>query len=155
MLLSQKPIITDYREYGVFALELCITLTMSNNNVVGSGPDSVGIIWILFVLGATGIITQWNYRNICKLPDCEQLFNHTQAFGKVADSARAGSVISKNYISNNDAGIGVFGESGCCNSHNNKLTDNRLFGIVIGDGNHTISNTKIFGRGCWNSSSSH
>ncbi|MGI9009884.1 MAG: hypothetical protein ACXW07_09865 [Nitrososphaeraceae archaeon] len=49
----------------------------------------------------------------------------------------------------------MFGESGCCNSHNNKLTDNRLFGIVIGDGNHTISNTKIFGRGCWNSSSSH
>jgi hypothetical protein len=38
----------------------------------------------------------------------------------------------------------VCGESGCCNIHNNILTDNRFFVIVIDDGNHTISNTKIF-----------
>lgn len=54
-------------------------------------------------------------------------FNQTQAFGIVADSVSVGSVISKEFISNNDVGIGVFGESECCNIHNNKLTDNRFF----------------------------
>ena len=36
-------------------------------------------------------------------------------------------------------------KSGCCIIDHNKLTDNRFFGIVIEDSEHTISNTKIFG----------
>ncbi|HEX6293670.1 MAG TPA: right-handed parallel beta-helix repeat-containing protein [Nitrososphaeraceae archaeon] len=54
-------------------------------------------------------------------------------------------VFSNNYPSNNDVGISVTGKSGCCIIDRNKLTDNRFFGVVISDGKHTISNTKIFG----------
>ena len=72
-------------------------------------------------------------------------FTQVQAFGIAASNAGNGSVIADNYVSNNDVGIGVFGESGCCIVDKNKLTDNRFFGIVIVDGEHTISNTKIFG----------
>ena len=142
-----KTYITDYREHGVFALERGTTLTMSNNKVVGSAPDAFGIIGILFVDGVTATITHNEVsENICNLPDCgPDFFNQTQAFGIVAVEAGQGTVISKNYISNNDAGIGVLGASGCCIIDYNKLTDNRFFGITIVDGEHTISNTKIFG----------
>jgi hypothetical protein len=36
-------------------------------------------------------------------------------------------------------------ESGCCVIDHNRFTDNRFFGIAIADGEHTVSNTKIFG----------
>ena len=143
-----KTFITDYREHGVFALGSGSTLTMSYNKVVGSAPDALGIIGILFVLGATGTITHNEVsENICNIPDIcgTDYFTQFQAFGIVADSAGADSVISKNYISNNDAGIGVVRESGCCIIDYNKLTDNRFFGILIQDGEHTISDTKIYG----------
>ena len=71
--------------------------------------------------------------------------NQTQAFGIVAVVPGQGSVISNNYLSNNDAGIDVDGASGCCIFDQNKLTDNRFFGVTIVDGEHTISNSKIFG----------
>ena len=57
----------------------------------------------------------------------------------------SGSVISYNDVLNNDAGIGVFGNSNCCEIDHNLLRDNRFFGIIIGEGEHTISNTQITG----------
>jgi len=64
----------------------------------------------------------------------------------VAGNAVVGSIIYNNYLSNNDVGISVTGEeSGCCVIDHNRLTDNRFFGIVIADGEHTISSTKVFG----------
>jgi hypothetical protein len=65
----------------------------------------------------------------------------------IAVNAGAGSIISNNYLSNNDVGLSMTGEqSGCCIIDHNKLTDNRFFGVVIADGEHLISNTKIFGE---------
>jgi hypothetical protein len=71
--------------------------------------------------------------------------NHLNA--NIAFNADVGpSIISNNYVSNNDVGISMTGEqSGCCIIDHNKLTYNRFFGVVIADGEHTISNTKIFG----------
>ena len=64
----------------------------------------------------------------------------------VARNTVAGSIIYNNYLSNNDVGISVTGEeSGCCIIDHNGFTDNRFFGIAIADGEHTVSNTKIFG----------
>ena len=36
-------------------------------------------------------------------------------------------------------------ESGCCIVDYNKLKDNRFFGVIIGDSEHIVSNSKIFG----------
>jgi parallel beta-helix repeat protein len=53
-----------------------------------------------------------------------------------------GSVISNNYLSNNDGGIDVDGASGGCIVDQNKITDNRFFGVTIVDGELTTSDTK-------------
>jgi hypothetical protein len=83
-------------------------------------------------------------QNLCDNPACGPDFlTQLQGFGIFVESAAPGSVISYNDISNNDAGIGVFGNSDCCEIDHNLLKGNRFFGIVIGDGEHTISNTKI------------
>ena len=106
------------------------------------------MVAILFVFGAKGTITHNEVsENICNLPECgPDFFTQLQSAGIVADSAGEGSVISNNYVSNNDAGIGMgVGTSGCCIFENNKLKDNRFFGITIVDGEFTVSNTKIFG----------
>jgi parallel beta-helix repeat protein len=141
-----KTFVTDYVDHGVFALGSGSTLTMSYNKIVGSNPNSA-VVGILFVFGAKGTITHNEVsENICNLPECgPDFFTQLQSAGIVADSAGEGSVISNNYVSNNDAGIAVIGTSECCIIDYNKLTDNRFFGIVINDGEQTISNTKIFG----------
>ena len=143
-----KTFITDYREHGVFAIGPNTTLTMSYNKVLGSAPDALAITGILFVFNATGTITNNEVsKNICDIPNTcgPDWFNQFQAFGIVADSAFEGSVIANNYVTNNDAGIGVFGSSGCCIVDYNKLKDNRFFGVIIGDSEHIVSNSKIFG----------
>lgn len=45
---------------------------------------------------------------------------------------------------NNDAGIDLIESSGCCIVDENTL-HNKFFGVVVSEGEHTISNTKIFG----------
>ncbi len=143
-----NTVITDYQDTGVFAVGPNSTLKMSYNKVLGSAPDALGITGILFGVNATGTITNNEVsKNICDIPNTcgPDWFNQIQAFGIVADSADEGSVIANNYVTKNDAGIGVFGASGCCIVDYNKLKDNRFFGIIIGDSEHIVSNTKIFG----------
>ena len=140
--------ITDYQDHGVFALGPDATVTMSYNKVVGSSPDVFPVVGI-FIVEAKGTITHNEVNNnICNLDICgPDWFNDFQAFGISAIEAGEGSVISNNYVSNNDGGISVGGASGCCIVDRNKLVDNEFFGIVVADGEHTVSNTKIFGGG--------
>jgi parallel beta-helix repeat protein len=138
--------ITDYQDHGVFALGPDATVTMSYNKVVGSSPDVFPVVGI-FIVEAKGTITHNEVNNnICNLDICgPDWFNNFQAFGIGAIEAGEGSVISNNYVSNNDGGISVGGASGCCIVDLNKLVDNEFFGIVIADSEQTVSNTKIFG----------
>ena len=143
-----NTVITDYQNTGVFVVGHDSTLKMSYNKVVGSAPEVVGIIGIQVAANATGTITNNEVsENICEIPNTCGLewFNQIQAFGIVSDSAGEGSVIANNYITNNDAGISVAVQSGCCIVDQNTLKDNRFFGIVIEDIEHIVSNTKIFG----------
>jgi nitrous oxidase accessory protein NosD len=76
----------------------------------------------------------------------QTIHNHINTNVAVNAAGPDSSIISNNYVSNNDVGISITGEqSGCCIIDYNKLTDNRFFGIVIADGEHKVSNTKIFG----------
>ena len=143
-----KIFVTDYQNHGVFAIGLNTTLTMAYNKITSSNPNALATIGILFGFGATGTITNNEVsKNICNIPDIcgPDFLNQFQAFGIVADSSGNGSVISNNYISKNDGGIALVGESGCCLVEKNKLQDNRFFGITVVDGDHTIANTKILG----------
>ncbi|HET7243177.1 MAG TPA: hypothetical protein VFI64_07525, partial [Nitrososphaeraceae archaeon] len=100
-----------------------------------------------FAFGAKGTITQSKVSgNICNHPDCgPDFFNQVQGVAILVIEAASGSSISHSEISNNDIGIIVAGNSGCCKITNNKLKDNRFFGITIVDGNHTSSHDKISG----------
>ncbi len=144
-----KTDITDYRNGGIVTFTSGSTLTITESNIIGSDTYVEGQIGILVELGAKGIITHNKVSgNICNLsfPDCgSDFFTEIQGFGIVVTCADKSSVISNNYVSNNDVGISVGGESGSCIVEHNKLTDNHFFGITIVDGEHTISNTKIFG----------
>ncbi|HET9805912.1 MAG TPA: right-handed parallel beta-helix repeat-containing protein [Nitrososphaeraceae archaeon] len=144
--------ITDYRAVGVVALTSGSTLTITKSNIIGfDNSNLVGQTGILVDRGAKGIVTHNKISdNICKeeVPGCgPNWINDIQGFGISFGDTEIGSIISNNYVSNNDVGIGVFGASGCCIIDHNKLTDNLIFSIVVGDSEHTISNTKIFGGG--------
>ena len=142
-----NTLFTDYKAAGIVAVTSGSTATIIKNNINGDEPsERPGQTGIVIELGATGIVKNNKIsNNICQVDICgPDYFNEIQSFGIVVDSA-LGSIVSNNYVSNNDVGIGVFGTSGCCIVDNNKLIDNRFFGIIISDGEHTISNTKIFG----------
>jgi hypothetical protein len=148
-----NTVITDYQNMGVFAVGPDTILSMSYNKVIGSTSD-VDVTFGIFFSLAKGIITNNEVSgNKCKVPGptpftCgEDWINEVQAFGIDAALAGEGSVIAKNYVFNNDLGIGVFEASGCCIIDRNKLADNEFFGVAIADGEHTVSNSKIFGGG--------
>ena len=139
--------ITDYTSFGIVAFTADSTLTVTKSNIIASDTSNIPGQTGIFVLGAKGKITHNEISgNFCNLPDIcgPDFFNQFQGYGIIVDSA-LGSIVSNNYVSNNDVGIGVFGTSGCCIIDYNKLTDNRFFGIIVSDGEHTISNTKIYG----------
>ncbi len=127
---------------------------MSYNKIIESASVVSNFFGILFSDGVKGTITHNEVTgNICNFssPDVNtpdrgsDWFTEVQAFGIDVSGAGDESVISSNYVSNNDIGIALFEGSGCCIIDHNKLTDNPFFGIVIDDSEHTISNTKIFG----------
>ncbi|HEX5186453.1 MAG TPA: right-handed parallel beta-helix repeat-containing protein, partial [Nitrososphaeraceae archaeon] len=144
-----NTVITEYEFDGVAALVPGTTLTMSYNKIIGSISNVTNPAGISIVEANATITHNEVSGNICDenfVPACgPDWFNQLQAFGIITQGAGGGSVIAKNYLSDNDAGIGIVEGSGCCLIDHNKLTDNHIFGIVIADGEHTVSNTKIFG----------
>ncbi len=152
-----NSVVTDYQETRVFAVGPNSTLQMSYNKIIGSSPNALGITGILVVVGATGIITNNEVNeNICDIPNnCgPEWFNQIQAFGIDTDSAAEVSVIANNYASNNEVGIGVFGGSVCCIVEQNKLKDNRFFGMIVGDSEHIVQDQNLWGTN-WSSSYIH
>jgi nitrous oxidase accessory protein NosD len=144
-----KTDITDYRFSGIIANNSPTTLTVSRSKIVAAeGSDVVGQSGIIFDFGTKGTITYNKISgNLCpSVPECgSDYLNQFQAFGITAFDAATDSTISYNDLFNNEVGLLVGGNSDCCKVDHNKLTDNHFFGIVIQDGEHTISNTKISG----------
>ena len=83
---------------------------------------------------------------LCTNPNCgPDFFTQFQGFGILAVDAAPGSVFSRNTITGNDIGLIVAFRSGCCQMSQNTLRDNRFFGVLVVDGNHTLSQTTISG----------
>jgi hypothetical protein len=139
--------IADYQAIGIVASTSGSTIIVSRNNIVAAVAGTPGQIGVDLILGAKGIIVHNKVSgNICNDPACgPDFFNQLQAFGISPLGAAAGTIISNNDVSNNDVGIGVFLNSGCCTINANTLTDNRFFGLIISDSTQTSSNDKISG----------
>ena len=140
--------ISEYRFVGIQVGGPNTTVKMSRSAVVAAdAPEVDGQVGIVFSFGAKGTITQSKVSgNLCNHPNCGPDFlTQVQGAAILAIEPASGSTISNNQISNNDLGIAVAGNSGCCEVDRNILKNNRFFGIAIVDGEHTISNTKISG----------
>jgi parallel beta-helix repeat protein len=143
-----KTDITDYRVVGIQTGGENTTLVISKSQVIAAdAPEVVGQVGISGAIGPKVVIVDNKISgNICKNPECgPDFFTQVQGSGIFLFDVNQDSIIANNKVTNNDLGIAVAENSGCCKIENNKLSDNRFFGITIVDGEHTISNTKIFG----------
>lgn len=143
-----KTDITDYRVVGIQTGGENTTLVISKSQVIAAdAPEVVGQIGIFGAIGPKVVIVDNKISgNICNNPECgPDFFTQVQGSGIFLVNVNQDSIISGNKVTNNDLGIALAENSGCCKIENNKLSDNRFFGITIVDGEHTISNTKIFG----------
>jgi parallel beta-helix repeat protein len=143
-----KTDITDYRIVGIQTGGENTTLVISKSQVIAAdAPEIVGQIGIFGAIGPKVVIVDNKISgNICNNPECgPDFFTQVQGSGIFLVNVNQDSIISGNKVTNNDLGIALAENSGCCKIENNKLSDNRFFGITIIDGENTISNTKIFG----------
>jgi hypothetical protein len=146
-----KTNINDYLNQGIATRGPSgTTLTVQQSIIIGAEDSDIDFqIGISSFNGAKIKIHQNKISgNMCNFvsenPTCGPDFlNQVQGFGIFVDSVDAGSRITYNDISSNDVGLLVSGNSGCCKIDHNFLSKDRFFGIVIADGEHTITNTVI------------
>jgi nitrous oxidase accessory protein NosD len=141
--------ITQYQGVGIQAGGPGTTLTIAHSALVAAANSAFdGQVGIGADTGVTAVIEHNRLSgNLCNIdPSCgPDPLTEVQAVGIFAIEAGDGSVISHNEVFGNDVGIAVIGGSGCCDVNHNELTNNRFFGMIVVDGNHTSSHDKISG----------
>ena len=141
---------TDIIDYQVVGIQIGgegTTVEVSNSKVIAADAlEGEGQIGIFGAIGPKVVIVDNKISgNICKNPECAPNFTQVPHSGIFLLDVNQDSIIDGNKVTNNDVGIAVVQNSGCCKIENNKLSDNRFFGVAVVDGEHIISNTKIFG----------
>ena len=117
------------------------TATISDNLV--NGGDAGVTVNFASVARVTGNTI---YGTVCTDPACgPDPINQQQSIGIGATLSPPGTVITENIVSGNDVGIFLFGSEGCCQTSENRVIDNRLFGIIIQNGTGTTSENEIRG----------
>jgi parallel beta-helix repeat protein len=124
------------------------TATISNNVIRGgSVPFPVaGQGGIAIRQNSVARVTENTFSgNVCTDPFCgPDPINEFQSAGIAAiDLRTSGNEISDNRVSNNDTGIYQFASPHCCTISENRIKNNRFFGIVIQDGDGTASENDI------------
>jgi parallel beta-helix repeat protein len=139
----------DYQSEAIGVVGTGSTATISNNLIVGSGNLLVRqqngiLVTSKAVATITGNIIGGN---LCDVPDfCgDNPSGQGQSAGVFADNAGPGTVISGNFIAGNDVGIYIFRGSSCCTTAANVVKDNRFFGLILQDGDNTVSDNKVSG----------
>ena len=145
-----KTTLTDYQGVGIQAGGAGTTLTLAHSTLVGAEDSAfIGQVGVDVEEGTAAITHNSIRGNLCHDPDCgPDFFNQAQASAIVVIEAGAGSVISHNEVSDNDTGIAVVGATGCCDISDNRLEDNRFFGMVLVDANHTELARHDLGQPC-------
>jgi parallel beta-helix repeat protein len=125
------------------------TATISDNVVTGGTPFPVlGQSGISVNYGAVARVTKNTVRDmVCTVPTCgRDPINEFQSFGIGATATEApGTVIEKNAVIDNEVGIYLLASPGCCETRNNKVTDNQFFGVLIQDGSNDTADNNIRG----------
>ena len=123
------------------------TATISDNLIIGGSPfvTNQGGVTVSFASVAR-VTGNTIYGTVCTDPACgPDPINQSQSVGIGATLSPPGTVITENTVSGNDVGIYLFGSEGCCQISENRVIDNRLFGIIIQNGTGTTSENEIRG----------
>lgn len=140
--------IIDYRAVGIQAGGPGTTINVSHSRLRNAAnSEFVTSTGIVFADGTIASIDHTQVSgNLCNDAACgPDFFNQLQAAAILGFDPGAGSVVSHNDVSDNDVGIAIGGHSGCCEVSHNDLQNNRYFGIIFVDGNHTSSQDTISG----------
>lgn len=142
-----KTDVRDYQRGGIITFESGSTLTVKNSNIIRAKDSAVIGGTGIGLVSAKGTIDHNKISgNICNNPDCgPDFFTQIQGSGINAFDVAVGTIISNNELVNNDLGISVGENSKCCKVHDNKLKNNRFYGITFVDGEYTSSQDKISG----------
>jgi hypothetical protein len=135
------------RNFGIRVGGPASTASVSASRVVmPPAPDIEGPTGIIVDEGRAVVTGTTVSGALCTHPNCgPDFFTQFQGIGILAADAAPGSVFSRNTISGNDVGLALAFGSGCCQTSQNTLRDNRFFGVLVVDGSHTLSQTTISG----------
>ena len=126
-----------------------MAVIVPSNWVAGSTAAGAGLAGFAAAMqsGAVAQVEENTVRdNVCTGALCgPDPINDVQSVGIFVNDAQGGSEISENSVADNDVGIYQVASPNCCTISENKLTNNRFFGIVIQDGDGTTSGNKIKG----------
>ncbi|HXM94364.1 MAG TPA: right-handed parallel beta-helix repeat-containing protein [Candidatus Dormibacteraeota bacterium] len=145
----RDSIFLDYQSEAIGVVGAGSTATISDNVIIGAGNSTARAQNGVFVTSSAVATITDNIisRNLCDIPNrCgNNPMGQGQSSGIFANNAGAGTIISDNKISDNDVGIYLFRGSNCCKTEDNRLKNNRFFGLIIQDGDNTASENRISG----------
>lgn len=126
------------------------TATISHNVISGGIPVSGTVVQsgIEVGFGSEGRVTKNIVRgNVCTHPSCgSDPINQFQSSGiGPFFIGENGAELSNNHVSDNDIGIYQLTSPNCCTISENRVRNNRFFGIVIQDGDGTTLENSISG----------
>jgi nitrous oxidase accessory protein NosD len=148
-------VVDRYHRLGMAVLappgEAPSTATFSGNRISGGElPDGLMTQqWGIVISGPGPVFAQVEKNtidgNVCTFPGCgPDPITEAPSIGIWAIAATSAH-IAGNRVSNNDIGIAQSFSPSCCAIEENKLEDNRFFGIAIKNGNGSTTNNKIKG----------
>jgi parallel beta-helix repeat protein len=148
-----EVVIDGYRQAGITVAGppggTPSTASLSHNLITGGALIPIdGQTGIHLAGAALAQVRQNKVRgNVCTHPVCgPDPLNQVQSLGILAALVgEDGSEISENQVSDNDIGIYQFASPHCCTIRENRVRNNRFFGIVIQDGDGTTSENTISG----------
>jgi Right handed beta helix region len=124
------------------------TATITDNVITGGVPFATpGQAGVTVSFASVARVTDNTISDtVCTAPECgRDPITEFQSVGIGGNSNPPGTVIEGNTVSGSDVGIYLFGSDGCCRTRDNRLTDNRFFGIVIQDGRNETAENRISG----------
>ncbi len=137
--------ILNYQKNGIDVRDPASTLNAHDNTITGPGPTPAIASNGVVVIDAKATIVHNDISgNECNVPTTcgPDPINDTQSAGILLLPAGAGTTVSGNTIGAND--IGVY-NTGTSSISGNQLTGNRFEGLVLDDGNATVSLNTIQG----------
>jgi hypothetical protein len=146
--------VSHYQFHAIGVYNAGSTATIMGNVLDAQvGPsDVVAPVGVQIGNGALAVVTYNVIRgNRCERPElgcgadpATQVQSAALANGS-GDPPAPGTEFAHNVLADNDVGVYMFDAGECCDVHHNLMVGNRFFGVVIQDGESSVSHDTIIG----------